>query len=71
MPQNSRSAGLNVERCDHATNPLDPRHLRWACRRGMLELDALFNQFLDQGYAQLSPEEQADFVQLLAQSRST
>ena len=27
--------------------------LRWRCRRGMLELDLLLNQFLDQGYQYL------------------
>lgn len=27
--------------------------LRWRCRRGMLELDLLLNQFLDQGYQHL------------------
>ena len=67
MPQDSRLAGHGVERRDPAADHLDPKRLRWACRRGMLELDALFNQFLDQGYARLSPKEQADFVQLLAQ----
>ena len=27
--------------------------LRWRCRRGMLELDLLLNQFLDKGYQNL------------------
>ncbi|MFW2373939.1 MAG: succinate dehydrogenase assembly factor 2 [Gammaproteobacteria bacterium] len=27
--------------------------LRWRCRRGMLELDLLLNQFLDHGYHRL------------------
>jgi antitoxin CptB len=39
--------------------------LRWACRRGMLELDLLFSQFLDKGYPQLSLEEQALFKEFL------
>lgn len=39
--------------------------LRWACRRGMLELDLLFNQFLDKEYLQLSPEEQDLFKEFL------
>ena len=30
--------------------------LRWRCRRGMLELDLILNQFLDQGYDALSPQ---------------
>ena len=28
--------------------------LRWRCRRGMLELDLLLNQFLDKGYQNLN-----------------
>ncbi|WPL13236.1 MULTISPECIES: FAD assembly factor SdhE [Thiorhodovibrio] len=39
--------------------------LRWQCRRGMLELDLLLSGFLEQGYAQLSQAQQADFVRLL------
>ncbi len=39
--------------------------LRWSCRRGMLELDLLFNQFLDKAYLELSAEEQLAFKELL------
>lgn len=42
--------------------------LRWQCRRGMLELDLLLNQFLDDAYAALDHERQADFVRLLGYS---
>ncbi|MCW8955782.1 MAG: succinate dehydrogenase assembly factor 2 [Gammaproteobacteria bacterium] len=31
--------------------------LRWRCRRGMLELDLLLNQFLDHGYQKLDKTE--------------
>ena len=39
--------------------------LRWQCRRGMLELDLLFEAFIDNGYQQLSRQEQETFQQLL------
>lgn len=39
--------------------------LRWRCRRGMLELDILFNQFLDRQYADISDAEKNTFDQLL------
>ncbi len=40
--------------------------LRWRCRRGTLELDRIFQRFLNQRYQQLSPEQQQAFVRLLA-----
>lgn len=40
--------------------------LRWLCRRGMLELDLLLVQFLDNCFSMLTPEEQALFQALLA-----
>ena len=39
--------------------------LRWKCRRGMLELDVLFERFLDQGYDRLNHAEQVLFEALL------
>jgi len=39
--------------------------LRWACRRGMLELDVLLMPFVEQAYDQLDETEQALFRQLL------
>lgn len=42
-----------------------PPNLRWACRRGMLELDVLLGNFLNEAFLQQSPQEQAIFVQLL------
>lgn len=42
-----------------------PPRLRWACRRGMLELDVLLGNFLEEVYVSLSPEDQATFVRLL------
>ena len=39
--------------------------LRWRCRRGMLELDLLLNDFLDTGFAQLDQPQLALFETLL------
>jgi len=39
--------------------------LRWACRRGMLELDVLFMPFVDEGYDQLTESQKQDFERLL------
>ncbi len=42
-----------------------PPRLRWACRRGMLELDVLLGNFLEEAFLLLSDSEQALFIQLL------
>ena len=42
-----------------------PPKLRWACRRGMLELDVLLGNFLEEAFVTLSDEDQAIFVKLL------
>ncbi len=39
--------------------------LSWACRRGMLELDVLLSNFLNEGYAALTADEKIQFVHLL------
>ncbi len=39
--------------------------LRWRCRRGMLELDILLNQFLDKTYIHTTDEQKTTFDQLL------
>lgn len=39
--------------------------LRWACRRGMLELDVLFMPFVEEAYDDLSNENKAIFERLL------
>ena len=43
-----------------------PVHLRWQCRRGMLELDVLLGHFLTEAYLSLSVQDQDTFVRLLA-----
>lgn len=39
--------------------------LRWRCRRGMLELDALLQAFLDADYPCLDPTQRQAFSRLL------
>jgi antitoxin CptB len=40
--------------------------LRWACRRGMLELDIILNDFLDTQYFTLTKSQQKSFENLLS-----
>lgn len=39
--------------------------LRWACRRGMLELDVLLMPFVDEAYDVLSDDDKRKFIKLL------
>jgi antitoxin CptB len=41
-----------------------PDEIRWRCRRGMLELDLLLNDFLEQ-YETLDDEQQSTFERIL------
>lgn len=50
------------------TEILDENRLRWACRRGMLELDLLLGGFIDNGYANLNEEEKFVFQNLLVEA---
>jgi antitoxin CptB len=43
-----------------------PPKLRWACRRGMLELDVLLGNFLQEAFLTLNSADQDSFVQLLS-----
>ena len=40
--------------------------LRWQCRRGMLELDALLGDFVEQHYMQLDEHEKEVFKEVLS-----
>ncbi len=40
--------------------------LRWACRRGMLELDVLFMPFVEEAYDALTDKDKEIFKRLLA-----
>ena len=42
--------------------------LRWDCRRGMLELDIVLAQFMEQNFERLTPHEVEAFKDLLAYS---
>jgi antitoxin CptB len=54
---------------DQANNPPIPKaKLRWRCRRGTKELDAILQGFLDRHYDQLSSQDQALFADLLEQA---
>lgn len=43
------------------------QRLRWQCRRGMLELDCLFSDYLDKDYLSASDDERQQFRWLLDQ----
>jgi antitoxin CptB len=44
------------------------KRLGWQCRRGMLELDLILQDFLDKDYLSLGSDEQELFEQLLTHS---
>jgi len=45
----------------------DYSRVMWQCRRGMLELDILLQDFVRQHYAELSGDEKQEFLGLLQQ----
>ena len=47
---------------------MEYERLKWACRRGMLELDLILEPYVLKHYLKASAEEQAMFITLLAQS---
>ncbi|NQY86933.1 MAG: succinate dehydrogenase assembly factor 2 [Colwellia sp.] len=49
------------------TPPVNKARLKWACRRGMLELDVLFIPFVDEAYDDLTAEKQSIFERLLTE----
>jgi len=48
-----------------ATAENEVSRLRWQCRRGMLELDALLGDFVEQHYMQLDTHEKEVFKKVL------
>lgn len=44
------------------------QRLRWQCRRGLLELDLIFEAFLESGYEKLTSEQKEEFQTLLLSS---
>ena len=47
------------------TSDVEQSRLRWQCRRGMLELDALLGDFVDHHYLQLDDHDKTVFKQVL------
>ncbi len=45
-----------------------PPQLRWACRRGMLELDVLLGNYLNEAFLNASKQDQDLFVELLSEN---
>jgi len=50
---------------------LPPNRLRWACRRGMLELDIFLGCFLDTTYESLTFDDKVIFQDLLLEADQT
>ena len=50
------------------SGPGEMERLHWQCRRGMLELDELFEHFLQTGYQALAESEKPLFRELLKES---
>lgn len=48
-----------------ADSLIDKKRLRWACRRGMLELDVLFLPFVEDAYDELDEAQKAVFRRLI------
>ncbi len=46
-------------------NNINPKKIRWKCRRGMLELDLIVGKFFEQYFETLSPHQQLAFDELL------
>ena len=45
--------------------PAEKSRLKWACRRGMLQLDVIVMPFFEHEFDSLTPEQQQTFVRLL------
>ncbi|WP_305841430.1 FAD assembly factor SdhE [Photobacterium leiognathi] len=43
----------------------DKARVKWACRRGMLELDVIIMPFFEERFEGLSEQQQQDFINLL------
>jgi antitoxin CptB len=74
MGDEGRVMGENEEEGhEFPRHPLPITHygasrIRWDCRRGMLELDIVLAQFMEQNFEQLTPHEMDAFKDLLAYS---
>ncbi len=65
------STEVNTQLSDSQSIGAQPRvnkaRLKWACRRGMLELDVLFIPFVEEAYDDLSLKDQYIFERLLTE----
>ncbi|QBG37087.1 succinate dehydrogenase assembly factor 2 [Litorilituus sediminis] len=59
------SAKENINESESNKPGVNKARLKWACRRGMLELDVLFIPFVDEAYDDLPAEQQGVFERLL------
>ncbi|MFN3235034.1 MAG: succinate dehydrogenase assembly factor 2 [Gammaproteobacteria bacterium] len=53
------------------TKNAEINHIKWQCRRGMLENDIVLLRFVEHHYATLSKEQKATFLKLLQESDQT
>ncbi len=56
---------VNSDTAAENSAEIELSRLRWQCRRGMLELDALLGDFVDTHYQQLDGHQQKTFKQIL------
>ncbi len=56
---------LETESSEKTFSPKRLARLKWACRRGMLELDVLLLPFVEKAFDSLSYEQQETFERLL------
>ncbi len=63
----NEASSNTVTNNENSTNLLkvNKARIKWACRRGMLELDMLFTPFVDEAYDDLSTKDQFTFERLL------
>ncbi|MAZ66715.1 MAG: succinate dehydrogenase assembly factor 2 family protein [Kangiellaceae bacterium] len=54
-----------VQNTNTQTSIDDLPRIRWACRRGMLELDVILLPFVEKHYGDLTKQKQREFVSLL------
>ncbi len=50
---------------ESSQEPMKLPRVKWACRRGMLELDVLFQPFVEEHYESMSLQDKLIFTRLL------
>lgn len=67
----AKGAAISGESSDifhESQESLNRRHIKWRCRRGMLELDLMLEPFVDYAFDVLSPTMKEKFVVLLSET---